>query len=606
MNAPVPSRVVRGDSFDLDPLLMLREAPPLARRDAVARPSSFNAEQRTIEAVIATGAPVQRQDERGAYLEVLDIAGADLEALRGASVLNAHDAFAGLSAVIGNIVEVWREGEQLVARMQLSSRPELEGLVRDIGAGVIASVSVGYEVSEWADGETGGQRTRTARKWRPREVSFVPVPADPAARTRSHPPSPASNRAAVNRQIRALAARAGVVSTLIDDLIDREASLDDARNVLFDNLLSRGAAAIRSAPPVTTDDPAVFVRAAGEGLYCRVAPNHAPSGPARQYLSMPLPELARECLRRAGVTTQGLWGDSLITRALHTTSDFPAILADTVGRTLRDAYQAAPSGIRQLGRQTTAPDFRMRMRLMLDSTGFALEKVNEHGEFRSGTMVEAAESYRLDTFGRIFGITRQALVNDDLGAFTDLTRRLGQAAAAFEAQFLVDLVEANGGAGPRMSDGNTLFHIEHGNLAGDAGAPSEDSLSAARLAMRSQVGVQGGLISVTPRFVLVPSALETSVEKLLSTIQATRTADVNVFTFLTAIVEPRLRSPTRWYVVAAPAEIDGLEYAYLAGQPGPQIDSQTGFRIDGVEMKVRLDYGAGFVDWRGWYASEGA
>jgi hypothetical protein len=158
---------------------------------------------------------------------------------------------------------------------------------------------------------------------------------------------------------------------------------------------------------------------------------------------------------------------------------------------------------------------------------------------------------------------------------------------------------------PRLSDGRTIFHQEHGNLGG-GGAPSEDSLSAARLAMRSQVGLQGGLISVTPRFVLVPSALETSVEKLLSQIQATRTVDVNPFTFLTAIVEPRLRSPTRWYVVAAPAEIDGLEYAYLAGQPGPQIDSQPGFRIDGLEMRVRLDYGSGFVDYRGWYASEGA
>jgi hypothetical protein len=192
--------------------------------------------------------------------------------------------------------------------------------------------------------------------------------------------------------------------------------------VMFDSLLTRGATVIRAATLPTIDDPAVFVRAAGEALYARVAPNHAPSGPARQFLSMPLPELARECLRRAGVTTSGLWGDSLITRALHSTSDFPQILADTVGRTLRDAYRAAPSGIRQLGRQTTAPDFRMRMRLMLDSTGFALEKVNEHGEFRSGTLAEAAESYRLDTFGRIFGITRQALVNDDLGAFTDLTR----------------------------------------------------------------------------------------------------------------------------------------------------------------------------------------
>jgi len=604
MNAPVPSRVVRGDSFGLGPLL-LREAPPLARRDAVARPSSFNAEQRTIEAVIATGAGVQRQDERGSYLEVLDIAGADLEALRGASVLDGHNVFGGLEAVIGNVVDVWRENDQLVARMQLSGRPELEGLVRDIGAGVIASVSVGYEVSEWGDGETGGQRTRTARKWRPREVSFVPVPADPAARTRSHPPSPspANNRAAVNRQIRTLAARAGIVSTVIDDLIDREASLDDARNVLFDNLLSRGAAAIRPAPPVTTDDPAAFVRAAGEGLYCRVAPNHAPSGPARQYLSMPVAELARECLRRSGQPATGWQADSLITRALHTTSDFPAILADTVGRTLRDAYQAAPSGIRQLGRQVTAPDFRTRMRLMLDSTGFTLEKVREHGEFTNYTLAEGFASYKLDTFGRIFAVSRQALINDDLGAFTDLTRRLGQAAAAFEVQFLVDLVEANEGAGPRLSDGRTVFHQDHRNL-GEGGAPSEDTLSAARLAMRSQVGLQGGLISVTPRFVLVPSTLETSVEKLLSQIQAARTADVNPFTSLTAIVEPRLRSPTRWYVVAAPAEIDTLEYAYLAGQPGPQIDSQPGFRIDGLEMRVRLDYGSGFVDYRGWWASE--
>ena len=37
---------------------------------------------------------------------------------------------------------------------------------------------------------------------------------------------------------------------------------------------------------------------------------------------------------------------SLVTRALHTTSDFPIILGNTVGRVLRDAYQAAPSGMR--------------------------------------------------------------------------------------------------------------------------------------------------------------------------------------------------------------------------------------------------------------------
>lgn len=55
---------------------------------------------------------------------------------------------------------------------------------------------------------------------------------------------------------------------------------------------------------------------------------------------------------------------SLVTLALHTTSDFPIILGETVGRVLRDAYQAAPSGIRRLGRQTTARDFRAVNKIM--------------------------------------------------------------------------------------------------------------------------------------------------------------------------------------------------------------------------------------------------
>ena len=105
-----------------------------------------------------------------------------------------------------------------------------------------------------------------------------------------------------------------------------------------------------------------------------------------------------------------------------------------------------------------------------------MEKVNEHGEFKSGTLAEGEETYKVDTFGRIFGITRQALVNDDVGAFTDLSRRLGQAAAAFEAQFLVDLLTAQSGLGPDMKDAKPLFHADHGNVSGTGAAPSETTL----------------------------------------------------------------------------------------------------------------------------------
>lgn len=112
------------------------------------------------------------------------------------------------------------------------------------------------------------------------------------------------------------------------------------------------------------------------------------------------------------------------------------------------------------------------------------------------------------------------------------------------------------------------------------------------------------MITVSPKFLLVPAELETSAEKLLSTIQAADTDDVNVFSKLVLIVEPRLTSPTRWWLVSP--DVDGLEYAHLAGEPGPQIAAQIGFRIDGIEYRVRLDFGCGFVDWRGWFLNQGA
>ena len=80
---------------------------------------------------------------------------------------------------------------------------------------------------------------------------------------------------------------------------------------------------------------------------------------------------------------------------------------------------------------------------------------------------------------------------------------------------------------------------------------------------------------------------------------------MNPFARLALIVEPRLTDAARWYVAADAAQIDGLEYAYLAGAPGPQTETRAGFEVDGVEVKVRLDYGAGFVDWRGWYSNAG-
>lgn len=588
--------------------VLTRDNPvALDLRDASIRPRSFNASDSTVEVIAASATPVARRDAKGAFLEILDASGADLDALRGASVLDGHQQ-SGVASILGVVEDAWVEGDIVAARLRLSARPEVAAIVEDIRAGIIASVSVGYAVTEWRDGtDANGQRTRTATKWTPREISFVPVGADVRARTRS-----LDDRAAVNPQIRTMADQLGIPRTLTDNLIDRSATLEQARTEMLDHLTTRSASVtLRSALDIRThrDDPQTFVRNVADALYhTRIDPSQPLAPAARQFAGMTTGDIARALLERAGVSTMGMTPATLITRAIGapmTTSDFASIMATVYDKTMRQAYGAVPSGLIRVARETTAQDFRAKSRVQLDHSGLTLDKVSEAGEFSFGGLVDTAESYAIDSYGKIINLSRKLLVNDNIGALADVARRVGMAAREFERQQLVNLLISNSGNGPTMSDGVTLFNSAHGNV-GTAAVISSTSLSEARLKMRDQVGPGGGLISATPRYLLVPSELETLAEQTITAVQATKTADVNTFAFLELIVEPRLTNATRWYLAADPALIDGLEYAFLAGSPGPQIETRAGFEVDGLAIKCRDDFGCGFVEHRGWVSNAGA
>ena len=74
------------------------------------------------------------------------------------------------------------------------------------------------------------------------------------------------------------------------------------------------------------------------------------------------------------------------------------------------------------------------------------------------------------------------------------------------------------------------------------------------------------------------------------------------------VVDPRLdaKSATAWYLAARPDIIDTIEYSYLDGFPGPVVEVENGWDIDATEIKCRLDFGCGVLDWRGLYKNAGA
>lgn len=592
---------------------MTVHTPVTMRASLAVKPLSVNVENRTAELLASTGAPVRRFDGIGAYDEVLVISQATVDLSRiGAMPLLDNHRQASCHDILGSVTDARIEASSLIVTVQFGEAAQ--SLFRDICNGIIKSVSIGYSQDDWEDAEGSRGRTRTVKRLTLFEVSLVPIPADTNAKVRKMDTTtadpPATMTAAQhNAEVRGIAVTLGLPVTWSDGHIDRGSPINEVRAAGLEEYKKQS---VRSSPTVTviadnSGDPAAFVRNVADALYVtRVNPRAEMPAEARQFAGLTLHDIMRQTLTRSGISHTGLALGDTATRALHSTSDFPAILGGVGERTLRAAYEAAPAALKAVAKQTTAKDFKAKTSLQLGEAPI-LERVNESGEFKYGTMAEGKEAYRLDTFGKIIGLTRQAIINDDLHAFTALASSFGFGSAEFEAQFLVDLLIKASGAGPTMDDGKALFHADHSNKSTSGTALDATSLGAARLAMRRQKGLSGRPINVTPKFLLVPPELETTAEKLLATINPTSTADVNVFGGkLQLLVEARLASPTRWYVVADPATIPGLEYAYLQGHEGPQTETRHGFEVDGVEVKVRLDFGAGFLDYRGWYVNAGA
>jgi phage major head subunit gpT-like protein len=402
----------------------------------------------------------------------------------------------------------------------------------------------------------------------------------------------------------------GVPTEVVSDLVTRGVALPEARAALIDAAAARDVATdTRPHIRMSGQDEVETRRAAVEqALLHRYEPGqHQLTPAAREWRGLSLIEMARSFLEAEGIRVRGMGRDEIATRALHTTSDFPQILASVTNRTLRAAYEAAPRTYQIVARRTSVADFKNVQRLQLGEAP-QLEKVNEAGEFKRGTIGEAKESYRVETYGKVVGITRQVLINDDLDAFTRVPALFGTAAATLESDVVWGIFTANAA----MADGKTLFHAGHANLAGTGTALDVVNLAKARTAMSRQTGLDGKtLLNIRPAFLVVPSSLELAAEQLLAqNLSPGKPSDVvpTNLRSLTIVSEPRLEPASGavpWYLVASPAAIDTIEYAFLEGQEGVFMETRMGFDVDGVEIKARLDFGAKAIDWRGLYKNPG-
>jgi len=326
---------------------------------------------------------------------------------------------------------------------------------------------------------------------------------------------------------------------------------------------------------------------------------------AREFRGMSMMEMARDYCQRTGIGVFGgnkleIAGAALGLRyGAHTTSDFANALSNAAGKRVRDAYELAPQTFGPIVSRGTLPDFKDTSIIGLGDAP-SLLLVRENAEFTYGAMSDTGMTYRLQTYGRIIAITRQALINDDKRLFSRIPTQFGFKARDLESDLVWGLIISN----PTMADGYALFSGQHGNL-GSAAAITIASVTAGRVAMSQQKSADGGFITVRPAFLVVGPLKETEAEQFLAQVAATQASNVNPFVGkLQLIVEPRI-TDTSWYLMASPNAIDTIEFSHLEGQEGVFIETQAGFDVDGIKTKARLDVGAAAIDHRGMYKNPG-
>jgi hypothetical protein len=397
-----------------------------------------------------------------------------------------------------------------------------------------------------------------------------------------------------------------------DELIERDISVEDARTEVIDKAAEENAKKATRSPTIEAGaQDADDTRRKGmtDALLHRTnSSRYKLTDEAKPYAYRSLLRMGEDCLTARGVSVIGQRADEIAVRSLHSTSDFPLILANVAGKTLRDEYEGAPRTFEPFTRPATARDFKEIQRTQL-SDAPSLEALGEHGEVKAGKMSEAAEKYSLATYAKKIGITRQVIVNDDLGAIGRIPASMGRAARDLESDLVYAHLVANGA----MSDTNNLFSAAHGNYvaSGSGAPPSETTLNAGRAAMRKQTGLAGRILNLFPIYMAVPAELETVGEKLVTTINPQDSSKVNAFapggrTPLQLIVEPRLALATAWYLFSRLDAIDILEILRLEGAEAPVVATRENFDIEGMEIKVRHDVAVKAIDWRGAYFNYGA
>lgn len=563
------------------------------------------------------------------------------------TVLFNHDR----DAVVGHVEKVWLEDNRGKALARFDTDEQSETIFQKVQSGTLQGVSVGYAIYRYEVLEDEDTKSTNGRfngpayvvtDWEPLEISIVSVPADPTVgvgrsaeeihtsidtqedntrmdqeknlevqEVKSEPVETGLTQADLQKAMEQERKRTSEITALFrdfdvegaDEAIVMGVSVDEARAMVMDQLRARNKGVSVTMGEAESDK---FRAAAQDAVLMAAGIPVADAAPGAQELrGHSMVELARESLQREGL--QANFGDNmeLARQAINSTSTFPAIMANLANKSVMVGFNEAETTYQIWAGKGSNRDFKEAARVALSEAG-NLELVPEGGQFPHDSLGEASARTKVATYGKLFSLTRQAIINDDLGLFSKIATKYGSAAKRLVNKMVYAQLTGN----VKMQDGVALFDSKHGNVAGAGEALSVKAIAKAITAMRRQKGITGdATLNITPKYLVVPPELEVTAYQIVNStaaVDGVNSGVVNPYKGRFIVVaDAELTDPDAWYLVADASQHDTIEVTYLNGVETPRLETRQGFDVDGIEYKVAFDCGVSALDFRGVFKNAG-
>lgn len=564
------------------------------------------------------------------------------------TVLFNHDR----DAVVGHIEKVWLEDNRGKALVRFDTDEQSETIFQKVQSGTLQGVSVGYAINRYEVLEDEDTKSTNGRfngpayvvtDWEPLEISIVSVPADPTVgvgrsaeeihtsidtqedntrmdqeknlevqEVKSAPVETGLTQADLQKAMEQERKRTSEITAMFrdfdvegaDEAIVLGKSVEEAREMVMDQLRARNKGVSVTMGEAESDK---FRAAAQDAVLMAAGIPVADAAPGAQELrGYSMVEMARESLRRESGSTVN-FGDNmeLARAAINSTSTFPAIMSNLANKSVMVGFNEAETTYQIWAGKGSNRDFKEAARVALSEAG-TLELVPEGGQFKQDSFGEASARTKVATYGKLFSLTRQAIINDDLGLFSKIATKYGSAAKRLVNKMVYAQLTGN----VKMQDNVALFDAKHGNVAGTGEALSVKAIAKAITAMRRQKGITGeATLNITPKYLVVPPELEMTAYQIVNSSAAVDGVNSGVANpykgrFI-VVADAELTDPDAWYLVADATQHDTIEVTYLNGVETPRLETRQGFDVDGIEYKVAFDCGVSALDFRGLYKNAG-